>query len=311
MTDYIYSIEAKDVNKTFISKSGEIDALKNFNIQIKKGSIHGLLGPNGAGKSTFINILGGLVKKNTGKINICGINIDQNQKLAKFKIGIVPQELNIDPFFTPFELLELQAGLYGIKKNNRKTKEILNNVGLFDKKDAYARTLSGGMRRRLLVAKALVHSPEMLILDEPTAGVDVEIRAALWKYIKQINKQGTTICLTTHYLQEAEELCENITIINDGQIIKDDSKENLLNFISTKKVSFDLKKNIEIPKELLKFNPILSNHKLHLSYDKSLISINQIIKMLNNYDISFSEMNTYESNLEDVFKKLIVSNGNK
>ena len=311
MTDYIYSIEAKDVNKTFISKSGEIDALKNFNIQIKKGSIHGLLGPNGAGKSTFINILGGLVKKNTGTINICGINIDQNQKLAKFKIGIVPQELNIDPFFTPFELLELQAGLYGIKKNNRKTKEILNNVGLFDKKDAYARTLSGGMRRRLLVAKALVHSPEMLILDEPTAGVDVEIRAALWKYIKQINKQGTRICLTTHYLQEAEELCENITIINDGQIIKDDSKENLLNFISTKKVSFDLKKNIEIPKELLKFNPILSNHKLHLSYDKSLISINQIIETLNNCDIFFSEMNTYESNLEDVFKKLIVSNGNK
>ena len=311
MTDYIYSIEAKDVNKTFISKSGEIDALKNFNIQIKKGSIHGLLGPNGAGKSTFINILGGLVKKNTGTINICGINIDQNQKLAKFKIGIVPQELNIDPFFTPFELLELQAGLYGIKKNNRKTKEILNNVGLLDKKDAYARTLSGGMRRRLLVAKALVHSPEMLILDEPTAGVDVELRAALWKYINQINKQGTTICLTTHYLQEAEELCENITIINDGQIIKDDSKENLLNFISTKKVSFDLKKNIEIPKELLKFNPILSNHKLHLSYDKSLISINQIIETLNNCDIIFSEMNTYESNLEDVFKKLIVSNGNK
>jgi len=311
MTDYIYSIEAKDVNKTFISKSGEIDALKNFNIQIKKGSIHGLLGPNGAGKSTFINILGGLVKKNTGTINICGINIDQNQKLAKFKIGIVPQELNIDPFFTPFELLELQAGLYGIKKNNRKTKEILNNVGLFDKKDAYARTLSGGMRRRLLVAKALVHSPEMLILDEPTAGVDVELRAALWKYINQINKQGTTICLTTHYLQEAEELCENITIINDGQIIKDDSKENLLNFISTKKVSFDLKNNIEIPKELLKFNPILSNHKLHLSYDKSLISINQIIETLNNCDIIFSEMNTYESNLEDVFKKLIVSNGNK
>jgi len=223
MTDYIYSIEAKDVNKTFINKSGEIDALKNFNIQIKKGSIHGLLGPNGAGKSTFINILGGLVKKDTGTINICGINIDQNQKLAKFKIGIVPQELNIDPFFTPFELLELQAGLYGIKKNNRKTKEILNNVGLFDKKDAYARTLSGGMRRRLLVAKALVHSPEMLILEEPTAGVDVELRAALWKYINQINKQGTTICLTTHYLQEAEELCENITIINDGQIIKDDS----------------------------------------------------------------------------------------
>ena len=211
MTDYIYSIEANNVNKTFKRKNIEIQALKNFKIKIKKGSIHGLLGPNGAGKSTFINILGGLVKKNTGNIKICGIDIDKNLKLAKFKIGIVPQELNIDPFFTPLELLELQAGLYGIPKKNRKTEEILNNVGLLDKKNAYARTLSGGMRRRLLVAKALVHSPQMLILDEPTAGVDVELRSSLWKYIKKINKQGTSICLTTHYLQEAEELCENIT----------------------------------------------------------------------------------------------------
>ena len=214
MTDYIYSIEANNVNKTFKRKNIETQALKNFKIKIKKGSIHGLLGPNGAGKSTFINILGGLVKKNTGNIKICGIDIDKNLKLAKFKIGIVPQELNIDPFFTPFELLELQAGLYGISKKNRKTEEILNNVGLLDKRDAYARTLSGGMRRRLLVAKALVHNPQMLILDEPTAGVDVELRSSLWNYIKKINKQGTSICLTTHYLQEAEELCENITIIN-------------------------------------------------------------------------------------------------
>ena len=173
---------------------------------------------------------------NTGNIKICGIDIDKNLKLAKFKIGIVPQELNIDPFFTPLELLELQAGLYGIPKKNRKTEEILNNVGLLDKKNAYARTLSGGMRRRLLVAKALVHNPQMLILDEPTAGVDVELRSSLWKYIRKINKQGTSICLTTHYLQEAEELCENITIINEGKIIKDDNKENLLNFISTKKL---------------------------------------------------------------------------
>ena len=169
MTDYIYSIEAKNVNKTFKRKDKEFNALKNFNIKIKKGSIHGLLGPNGAGKSTFINILGGLVKKNSGEINICGINVDINQKLSKFKIGIVPQELNIDPFFTPYELLELQAGLYGISKKNRKTEKILSNVGLIDQKNSYARTLSGGMRRRLLVAKALVHDPEMLILDEPTA----------------------------------------------------------------------------------------------------------------------------------------------
>jgi len=310
MTDYIYSIEANNVNKTFKRKNIVIKALNDFKIKIKKGSIHGLLGPNGAGKSTFINILGSLVRKDTGNIKICGVDIDKNLKLAKFKIGIVPQELNIDPFFTPLELLELQAGLYGIPKKNRKTEEILNNVGLLDKKNAYARTLSGGMRRRLLVAKALVHSPQMLILDEPTAGVDVELRSSLWKYIKKINKQGTSICLTTHYLQEAEELCENITIINEGKIIKDDNKENLLNFISTKKVSFDLLNTFEIPSKLFQFNPNVNNKKLHLTYDKSKVSINNIIKILDESNIAFSEMNTYESNLEDVFKKLIINDAN-
>jgi len=310
MTDYIYSIEANNVNKTFKRKNAAIKALNDFKIKIKKGSIHGLLGPNGAGKSTFINILGSLVKKDTGNIKICGIDIDKNLKLAKFKIGIVPQELNIDPFFTPLELLELQAGLYGIPKKKRKTEEILNNVGLLDKKNAYARTLSGGMRRRLLVAKALVHNPQMLILDEPTAGVDVELRSSLWKYIRKINKQGTSICLTTHYLQEAEELCENITIINEGKIIKDDNKENLLNFISTKKVSFDLLNTFEIPSKLFQFNPNVNNKKLHLTYDKSKVSINNIIKILDESNIAFSEMNTYESNLEDVFKKLIISDAN-
>ena len=310
MTDYIYSIEANNVNKTFKRKNIAIKALNDFKIKIKKGSIHGLLGPNGAGKSTFINILGSLVKKDTGNIKICGVDIDKNLKLAKFKIGIVPQELNIDPFFTPLELLELQAGLYGIPKKNRKTEEILNNVGLLDKKNAYARTLSGGMRRRLLVAKALVHNPQMLILDEPTAGVDVELRSSLWKYIKKINTQGTSICLTTHYLQEAEELCENITIINEGKIIKDDSKDNLLNFISTKKVSFDLLNTFQIPSKLFKFNPVINNQKLHLTYDKSKVSINDIIKILDESNIAFSEMNTYESNLEDVFKKLIINDAN-
>ena len=310
MTDYIYSIEAKDVNKTYKRKNLAVNALKNFNIKIKKGSIHGLLGPNGAGKSTFINILGGLVKKNTGNINICGIDIDKNQKLSKFKIGIVPQELNIDPFFTPFELLELQAGLYGIPKKNRKTEEILDNVGLLDNKNAYARTLSGGMRRRLLVAKALVHSPEMLILDEPTAGVDVELRSMLWNYIKDINNQGTTICLTTHYLEEAEKLCENITILNKGQVIKDDTKINLLNIISTKTVSFDFESKKEIPIELLQFNPKVEKNKLTLSYDKSKVSLSSIINILNKHNIVFLEMSTYESNLENVFTKLISSNGN-
>ena len=310
MTDYIYSIEAKNVNKTYKRKNLEVNALKDFNIKIKKGSIHGLLGPNGAGKSTFINILGGLVKKNKGNINICGIDIDKNQKLSKFKIGIVPQELNIDPFFTPFELLELQAGLYGIPKKNRKTEEILDNVGLLDNKNAYARTLSGGMRRRLLVAKALVHSPEMLILDEPTAGVDVELRSMLWNYIRDINNQGTTICLTTHYLEEAEKLCENITILDKGQVIKDDTKINLLNIISTKTVSFDFETKQEIPIELLQFNPKVEKNRLTLSYDKSKVSLSSIINILNKHNIIFLEMSTYESNLENVFKKLISSNGN-
>ena len=310
MTDYIYSIEAKNVNKTYKRKNLEVNALENFNIKIKKGSIHGLLGPNGAGKSTFINILGGLVKKNKGNINICGIDIDKNQKLSKFKIGIVPQELNIDPFFTPFELLELQAGLYGIPKKNRKTEEILDNVGLLDNKNAYARTLSGGMRRRLLVAKALVHSPEMLILDEPTAGVDVELRSMLWNYIRDINNQGTTICLTTHYLEEAEKLCENITILDKGQVIKDDTKINLLNIISTKTVSFDFESKQEIPIELLQFNPKVEKNRLTLSYDKSKVSLSSIINILNKHNIVFLEMSTYESNLENVFTKLISSNGN-
>ena len=310
MTDYIYSIKAKNVNKIFKRKNLEVNALKDFNIKIKKGSIHGLLGPNGAGKSTFINILGGLVKKNKGNINICGIDIDKNQKLSKFKIGIVPQELNIDPFFTPFELLELQAGLYGISKKNRKTEEILDNVGLIDKKNAYARTLSGGMRRRLLVAKALVHNPEMLILDEPTAGVDVELRSMLWNYIRDINNKGTTICLTTHYLEEAEKLCENITILDKGQVIKDDTKINLLNIISTKTASFDLASKQELPRELLQFNPKIEKNRLTLSYDKSKVSLGNIINILNKHNILFLEMSTYESNLENVFTKLISSNGN-
>ena len=309
MTDYIYSIEAKNVNKTFKGKVSEVHALQNFNIKIKKGSIHGLLGPNGAGKSTFINILGGLVKKNTGNISICGIDIDKHQRNAKFKIGIVPQELNIDPFFTPFELLELQAGLYGISKINRKTETILENVGLIKQKNAYARTLSGGMRRRLLVAKALVHSPEMLILDEPTAGVDVELRSSLWKHIVDINKSGTTVCLTTHYLEEAERLCENITILNKGRVIKDDTKINLLNVISTKTVSFDLLNKVELSEELMQFNPKVEKNKLVLSYDKSEFSLNKIINILNKNSITFSEISTYESNLENVFKKLIFSNG--
>ena len=305
MSDYIYAIEAKGVNKTFIKKNKKTLALQDFNIQINKGSIHGLLGPNGAGKSTFINILGSLVKKDSGNINICNLNIDTATKQSKFKIGIVPQELNIDPFFTPYELLELQAGLYGIKKANRKTNEILENVGLIDQKNSYARTLSGGMRRRLLVAKALVHSPEMLILDEPTAGVDVDLRKSLWSYIKKINKLGTTICLTTHYLEEAEELCDRITIINNGKVIKEDTKNNLLKLISNKTVLFQINSEIVLPDQLKNYDPKIENGNLKITYDKNIITLKEIIDILNKNAISFQEINTFESDLEDIFLKLV------
>ena len=308
MSDYKYSIEAKNVNKVFYKKSQKVNALVDFSIKLEKGSIHGLLGPNGAGKSTFINILGGLVKKNSGEVNICGINIDKNIKLSKFKIGIVPQELNIDPFFSPAELLELQAGLYGVPKRKRKTEEILENLKLTDQRNAYARTLSGGMRRRLLIGKALVHDPDIVILDEPTAGVDIDIRTSVWNYVKKISKQGKTICLTTHYLEEAENLCDKITIINYGKKIIEGSKNNLLSIISTKSVSFVLDKNIDIPQQLNVFKPNISNKILKLSYDKNQTNIREIIDILRNHQIDFKEINTFEGDLEDVFIKVINSN---
>ena len=305
MSDYKYSIEAKNVNKTFLKKTQEVKALIDFSITIKKGTIHGLLGPNGAGKSTFINILGGLVKKNSGQIKICGINIDTNIKLSKFKIGIVPQELNIDPFFSPAELLELQAGLYGVPKRKRKTEEILENLKLTDQRNAYARTLSGGMRRRLLIGKALVHDPEIIILDEPTAGVDIDIRTSVWNYIKRISKEGKTVCLTTHYLEEAENLCDNITIINHGKKIIEGSKNELLNIISTKSVAFVLDKHFDIPEEFNIFKPNFKNGVLKLTYDKNKTNIKNIIDLLNKNKIDFKEINTSEGDLEDVFIKVV------
>ncbi len=305
MSDYKYSIEARNVNKTFYKKSKKVSALSDFSIKIEKGTIHGLLGPNGAGKSTFINILGGLVKKNSGTINICGLNIDKNTKLSKFKIGIVPQELNIDPFFSPAELLELQAGLYGVPKSKRKTDEILDNLKLTEQRNAYARTLSGGMRRRLLIGKALVHDPEIVILDEPTAGVDIDIRTSVWNYIKRISKEGKTICLTTHYLEEAENLCNNISIINYGKKIIEGSKNELLNIISSKSVSFVLDNVSHIPEELEKFIPSLDNGVLKLSYDKNETNIKNIIDILFKHDIKFKEINTFEGDLEDVFIKVV------
>ena len=225
--------------------------------------------------------------------------------MSKFKTGIVPQELNIDPFFTPAELLELQAGLYGVPKSKRKTDEILENLKLTDQRNAYARTLSGGMRRRLLIGKALVHDPEIIILDEPTAGVDIDIRTSVWNYIKRISGQGKTVCLTTHYLEEAENLCDNITIINHGKKIIEGSKNELLNIISTKSVAFVIDKHFEIPKELNSFKPDFNNGILKLTYDKNKTNIKNIIDILVKNKIEFKEINTFEGDLEDVFIKVV------
>ena len=299
------SIQAKKINKSFNKNDVKINALLDFTVDIPQGSVFGLLGPNGAGKSTFINILAGLVKKDSGKILVEGIDHDKELKLCKRKIGIVPQELNIDPFFTPYQLLELQAGLYGVQKKDRKTKEILKRVGLKDQKNSYARTLSGGMRRRLLIAKALVHNPNIIILDEPTAGVDVELRQNLWSYIKELNQMGKTICLTTHYLEEAEKLCDQILIMNKGKIIVNEKKDKILKMISLKKVTFILdKKNYILPEKIKIFNPTINKNSLKLEYDKNNYQLKDIIEILRLNDIEFSEINTEEGNLEDIFINL-------
>ena len=296
------SIQALKINKTFNKGNTKTTALLDFTVDIPKGSIFGLLGPNGAGKSTFINILAGLVKKDSGDILVEGINHDKELKLCKKKIGIVPQELNIDPFFTPYQLLELQAGLYGISNNKRKTLEILKRVGLTEQKNSYARTLSGGMRRRLLIAKALVHDPNIIVLDEPTAGVDVELRQNLWSYIKELNQLGKTICLTTHYLEEAEKLCDQILIMNKGKIILNEKKAKILRMLTIKKVTFILnKENYILPDQIKKLQPVMDKNSLKFEYDKNKYQLKDIIEILQSNNIEFSEINTEEGSLEDIF----------
>ena len=300
-----FAIKVKDLSKIFTKNNQKINALQNFSINIPKGSIYGLLGPNGAGKSTFINILSGIVKKTQGSVIIEDIDQDTNPIATRKKIGIVPQELNIDPFFTPFELLELQAGLYGIKKKNRRTEKILEDLGLSEQRDAYARTLSGGMRRRLLIAKALVHDPEIIVLDEPTAGVDVELRLHLWKYVDELRNMGKTICLTTHYLEEAEKMCDLITIIDKGVKVIEDKKENLLNLFSNRKVKFDINKNsIQVPEKLKPLIYENENKSLMFEYNKKNISLSDIIKELNINNINFSEIKTFDEDLESIFLKI-------
>jgi len=297
----------KNLNKTYsINSSKSIHALKDLNLEVNEGEIFGLLGPNGAGKSTFINILAGTTIKSSGEVNVWGFNLDKNPRQVRASIGIVPQEVNVDPFFSPRKLLELQAGMYGVKKKDRITDTILKLVSLENQSESYTRSLSGGMKRRLLVAKALVHQPPIIILDEPTAGVDVELRGQLWDNVKLLNKQGVTIILTTHYLAEAEEMCDRIGILNKGKLVALDSTKNLLKRIQTKKVTFAVNKEVNINNNSLNSLKILSNssNQLIISYEKSELAINEIITFINKQHIVISDISTDDGDLEDVFLRL-------
>ncbi len=297
----------KDLNKTYSKNSSKsVHAIKNLNLEVNEGEIFGLLGPNGAGKSTFINILAGTTIKTSGEVNVWGFNLDINPRQVRASIGIVPQEVNVDPFFTPWNILELQAGMYGIKKKDRITETILKLVSLEQQSKSYTRALSGGMKRRLLVAKALVHKPPIIILDEPTAGVDVELRSNLWGNMKQLNKQGVTIILTTHYLKEAEEMCDRIGILNKGNLVALDTTKNLLKRIQTKIVKFSVDKKVNIKNNSLKSLNILSNelNELVVSYEKNALNINEIIKFINDQNIKLFDISTDDGDLEDVFIRL-------
>ena len=303
-------LNIKNLNKIYSKKRSStvesIHALKDLNLEVKQGEIFGLLGPNGAGKSTFINILGGSTFKTSGSVNVWGFDLDKNPRQVKASIGIVPQEVNIDPFFNPKQLLELQAGLYGVKKKERITDTILNLVSLDAQANSYSRSLSGGMKRRLLVAKALVHQPPIIILDEPTAGVDVELRNRLWENVKSLNKQGVTVILTTHYLYEAEEMCDRIAIINNGSLVALDSTENLLKRIKTKIVKFTLDKKIENKNDSLTSLKLINYDEniLTISYEKSKININEVISFINMKKANIIDMSTDDGKLEDVFIRL-------
>ena len=304
----MFAIEIKNLSKTYRKKSSSKEALKSINLEIKKGSFFGLLGPNGAGKSTIINILAGLVNKTSGEVKIAGIDIEKNPQAAKFKIGIVPQELVLDPFFNVRETLEIYAGYYGIKKSQRRTDEIIEALGLQDKAKAAPRSLSGGMRRRLLVAKALVHNPEILVLDEPTAGVDVELRNQLWTYVKKLNADGTTILLTTHYLEEAEELCDEIAVINHGQVIAHDRKENLMKLLSSKELIISFSENIRpdivatLPQLKTK---MLASDKISITYDPEKIEVEKILRIISDSKIQIKDISTQQPDLEEIFKHLV------
>ena len=297
-------ISVKNLNKIYLKKSNKpVHAINNLNLDVQEGEIFGLLGPNGAGKTTFINILAGTVIKTSGDVNVWGFNLDKNPRQVRASIGIVPQEVNLDPFFTPRKQLEMQAGLYGVKKKDRITDTILQIVSLQNQANSYARSLSGGMKRRLLIAKALVHQPPIIILDEPTAGVDVELKKSLWENVKLLQSQGVTIILTTHYLEEAEQMCARIGILNKGNLVALDSTINLLKKIQTKKITFKLDKSTIIKNNDLDSLKILSNkeNEISLSYEKNKIQVEEIINLVQKNNVKILDISTDDGDLEDVF----------
>lgn len=302
------AIEILGLQKTYKSGRGapEKQALKGVDLAVPAGKIFGLLGPNGAGKSTMINIMAGLVTKTAGSVRIWGFDQDENPRQSRAAIGVMPQELNLDPFFTPRGALEVQAGLYGVPKAQRQSDAILEMVGLTDKADAYARTLSGGMRRRLLLGKALVHGPQVLVLDEPTAGVDIELRQMLWRNVRRLNEErGTTIILTTHYLEEAEEMCDEIAIINQGQLVAQDSTSNLLGHIDQKCMVIQPAGSVErLPEATGLTVETRPGGALAITYQANVTSAEDVLNAVRAAGISIQDVKTEQADLEDVFLEL-------
>ncbi len=302
-----YAIEAKGVFKTYAATktTPEKRALNGIDLQVPRGSIFGLLGPNGAGKSTFINILAGLTRKTSGTVRIWDRDIDERPRDARAAIGVVPQELAADVFFTPEESLETQAGMYGVKKADRRTAELLAAMGLSDKAKAYVRQLSGGMKRRLMVAKAMVHNPPVLILDEPTAGVDVELRKQLWAYVLELNRQGVTIVLTTHYLEEAQELCDRIAIINRGEVVASEPTATLLKRLDTRNVVVTPEEPVANAPSLTGFETKLrAGGAFSVTYKTGQSSVEQVLAAVRAQGLHIRDIATEDPDLEDVFLSL-------
>ena len=302
------ALTVENLNKIYSNSKTkkETKAITDLTFEVKEGEVFGLLGPNGAGKTTFLSILGGTVTKTSGHVNVWGFDLDKNPRQVKASIGIVPQEINLDVFFTPKKLLELQAGLYGVPKKDRITDEILKMVSLENNAHAYSRNLSGGMKRRLLIAKAMVHQPPILVLDEPTAGVDVELRKNLWKNVKELNSQGVTIILTTHYLFEAQEMCDKIAIIDKGNLVALDTTQKLLDRIQTKKVSFKVKKihkNFKLQLDGINFIA-KDNNVITAIYEKDSHNFEEILNFLKQNELEILDIVTEDSDLEDVFVEL-------